>query len=201
MCIPLHQVVAEDLEELGYIFSWRKLDAQSFLLRQRRQRVWGVADLMNSCSQQDFDKRMKKTIESMSTTELLEFEKVFDTSMPQQRTTNPLQRNKLEQALSRARVKNSNSTGQPNVFMDMSTGKNRDVEFAEEVATCVRPSHHIYSNRLGRSLCAKELWNCQGLFQSAFANPAAFDDIMKNQAQAQDLAGQGLMGCFQKKTV
>ena len=60
---------------------------------------------------------------------------------------------------------------------------------------CEAQSQHLFSS-LGRSLCAKELWNCQGLFQTAFDNPAAFDDIMKNQAQAQDLAGQGLMRCF-----
>ena len=192
----MSQVVSEDLEDLGYIFAWKKLDAQSFLLRQRRQRIWGVADLMSSCSQQDFQNRMNKTIESMSTTELLEFEKVFDTNMPKQRISNHLQRKKLEQSLARARVKNATSTGDPNIFMDMSTGRSRDAEYAEDVATCVRPSHNIYSHRLGRSLCAKELWNCQGLFQTAFDNPAAFDDIMKNQAQAQDLAGQGLMRCF-----
>ena len=54
----MSQVVSEDLEDLGYIFAWKKLDAQSFLLRQRRQRIWGVADLMSSCSQQDFQNRM-----------------------------------------------------------------------------------------------------------------------------------------------
>ena len=33
-------------------------------------------------------------------------------------------------------------------------------------------------------------------FKQHSTTPAAFNDIMKNQAQAQDLAGQGLMRCF-----
>ena len=64
----LVQVVQDDLANMGYIFAWQKLHAQSFLLRQRRTRVWGVADLMCEASQHDFQKRMKHTLECMSGT-------------------------------------------------------------------------------------------------------------------------------------
>ena len=184
------KVVTEDLEQLGYMFSWRKLDAQSFLLRQRRLRVWGVADVMNDPSQESFRERMRKTIDSMSGNDLLEFEKCFDITLPKQRLTNELQRKKLSQSLAKARLRCGDSGEEPNVFMDVSTGKDRDAESAENVSTCVCPSHQVYNSILGRTLCAKELWHCQGLFESAFPNVQAVRELMKNHAQAQGLAGE-----------
>ena len=184
------KVVTEDLEQLGYMFSWQKLDAQSFLLRQRRLRVWGVADVMNDSSQESFRERMRKTIDSMSGNDLLEFEKCFDITLPKQRLTNELQRKKLSQSLAKARLRCGDSGEEPNVFMDVSTGKDRDAESAENVSTCVRPSHQVYNSILGRTLCAKELWHCQGLFESAFPHVQAVRELMKNHAQAQGLAGE-----------
>lgn len=186
----LTQVVKDDLKNLGFNFSWQKLDAQSFLLRQRRTRVWGVADVMNDVSQQDLHTGMKRSIDSMSSTDLMEFETVFDTSLPKQKLTNNRQKNKLAQAVAKARLKDGDADTIPNVFMDLASGKDRDAESAENVSTCVRPSHQIYSNALGRTLSARELWHCQGLFESAFQNPQAITDIMQNHTQAQDLAGQ-----------
>jgi len=178
------------LAELGYIFAWQKLDASSFLLRQRRTRIWGVADLMGDSDQHTFQNRMKKTIDSMSGTALLDYSKVFDLSLPKQRLKNESQQKKLDQAIAEYKLKSGDFSVVPDVFMDTSSGKNRKPEAAEHIATCIRPTHHIYSSFLGRCLTAKELWICQGLFESAFPNGSAVDDLMKNQVQAQDLAGR-----------
>lgn len=191
MIVPA-QVVEDDLKDLGYVFSWQKLDAQAFLLRQRRTRVWGTADLMNESDPCLFHDRMKKTIESMSGTEHLKYEEVFDVNMPKQRLTNKLQQQKLKKAIERCRMRDTDCSEAPDVFIDTATGHDRDVEFAEHVSTCVRPTHHVYSNYLERCLSVRELWNCQGLFATAFCNPQAVDDIMQNPNQAQDLAGQGV---------
>ena len=126
----------------------------------------------------------------MSGTDLLEFDKVFDTKMPKQRLLNGLQKSKLDEAVAQALLASSDPTVTPCVFMDLATGKDRSTESAENVCTCVRPTHRVYSNVLGRTLCAKELWNCQGLFETAFENTSAFQEIMANHTQAQDLAGQ-----------
>lgn len=40
---PAIQVVIEDMRTLGYIFAHLQVDSQDFLVRQRRNRVWGVA--------------------------------------------------------------------------------------------------------------------------------------------------------------
>ena len=185
----LNQVVTKDLQELGYMFSWQKLDARSFLLRQRRLRVWGVADLMSEVNPANFCDRMKKTIDSMSGNELLQFDKVFDTHIPKAQLSSETQREKMRKVIEQVKLKSSDPGATPNVFMDLATGKDRNPEFAEHVSTCVRPSHKVYSNILGRQLCVKELWNCQGLFESAFPNPDAFHTIMEKPRDAQDLAG------------
>ena len=178
------------MQELGYNFFWAKLDAQSFLLRQRRLRVWGVSDLMSHTPAEDFRNRMQNTLESLSGNELLNFDDVFDRSMPKQRLKSEQQQSKLKQAVAKARLSSADPDEIPNVFIDVATSKDRGVESAENVSTCVRPSHAVYSHLLGRTLSVKELWNCQGLFESAFVNPAAVREIMQNQSQAQDLAGQ-----------
>lgn len=184
-------MVEDDLEALGYMFAWQKLSASEFLLRQRRLRVWGVADLMNTDSKDEFKKRMKATVGSMSGTELFDFNKVFDRKLPKQALTNKLQKSKLQGAIEKARLKHSDGRSTPNVFIDTATGCKRDVESAEEVTTCIRPTHHIYSAMMERFVSVPELWCCQGLWESAFANPSAVQEIMQNPRQAQDLAGQG----------
>ena len=146
--------------------------------------------MMNDSCQKSFRENMKKSIDNMSGTDLLEFEKCFDTNLPQQLLTNELQRKKLSQALAKARLKFGDANEEPNVFMDVSTGRDRDAESAENVSTCIRPSHQVYSSKLSRTLCAMELCNCQGLFESAFPNPCAVRNIMKNHSQAQGLAGE-----------
>lgn len=186
------EVVAKDLRDMGYLFAWQKLDAQSYLLRQRRTRIWGVADLMSDLKQDEFQSRMKKTLDSMAGTALFNYNEVFDVTKPKQRLKNELQRKKLKEAVDKARLKNGDTTEVPDVFIDTATGEKRAAESAEHVAPCIRTSHHIYSNYLGRCLSIDELWRCQGLFESAFVNTAAYHEVMKNTVQARDLAGQGV---------
>ena len=188
----LVQVVQDDLANMGYIFAWQKLDAQSFLLRQRRTRVWGVADLMGEASQHDFQKRMKHTLECMSGTKLFNYEDIFDLKMPKQRLKNELQKKKLQEAIQNTRLKHGDDSTIPDIFIDTPSSSQRIAESAEHVATCVRPTHHIYSSFLGRCLTVKELWACQGLFESSFINKNAFHEILQNPVQAQDLAGLGM---------
>lgn len=145
--------------------------------------------MMNDVPQQEICNGIKRCIDSMSGTDLMDFETVFDTGLPKQLLTNKKQKDKLEQAVAKARLRHGECGDKPNVFMDLASGKDRDAESADNVSTCVRPSHQIYSNVLERNLCAKEMWHCQGLFESAFENPEAISDIMQNHSQAQDLAG------------
>ena len=161
-----------------------------FLLLQRRMRVWGTSDLASEVSQSTYSKLMRDTIMSMAGDERFEFNDVFDITLPKVPLTNQIQQSKLKQALEQGKLKGHDMTP-PNCFIDCSTSKQRNVEAAWGIATCVRPSHKIYSSKLERNLHVKELWNCQGLFPSAFPNSKAVEEfITKNATNAQDLAGR-----------
>ncbi len=45
VCWYLLQVIIRDLKSLGYVFQFSKMDAQNYLLTQRRTRVYGTGDL------------------------------------------------------------------------------------------------------------------------------------------------------------
>ena len=184
------EVIAEDLKKMGHIFQFNKLDASTFLLPQRRTRVWGTSDLASEVSQSEYSKLMQNTILSMAGDERFEFTDVFDITLPKVSLTNQLQQSKLKQALEQGKLKGYDMTT-PNCFMDCATSKQRSTESAWNMTTCVRPSHKIYSTKLERFLHVKELWNCQGLFPSAFPNPKAVEEFIKNKStNAQDLAGR-----------
>ena len=95
----LHRLWLMTCKTLATSSAGKKIDAQSFLLRQRRTRVWGVADFAGDIDQHDFNKRMKNTLDSMAGEELLNYNDVFDTSIPKQRLKNELQQKNCKRLL------------------------------------------------------------------------------------------------------
>ena len=76
------------------------------------------------------------------------------------------------------------------MFVDTSTSAAWETEYAENMLTCVRPSHPIFSVKLDRYVTVAEMFTCQGLFKHDFHNPSAIDEILKKApGDAQDLAG------------
>eukprot|EP00435_Cladocopium_sp_Y103_P018420 s954_g4.t1 len=65
---PAIDTVVKDANASGYHFAWSLLDSQDFLVRHRRNRVWGVAAI-NSGQQTDaeFQDLYKHTISSLQT--------------------------------------------------------------------------------------------------------------------------------------
>ena len=123
-----HQGIREDMKALGYIFSWTKLDAQFYLLRQRRERIWGCADLMSEVPEADFCNNMKATLQSRSSTDMFEYEKVFDMQQPKGSLSNKIQQGKLTEAIRRSRMAEADEED-PDVFIDGSTSRSRHAEF------------------------------------------------------------------------
>ena len=193
------QVIVEDLRALGYQFEWEKLDAQQFLLRQRRNRIFGTGDIDAGQNYEEYRNNMRDTMESMSSDALLAFESVFDQNLPEE----PLEGRTYE-LLQAALEKACLESNSDNVFIDTSTSESRvnetGVESSTDVLTCVRPSHKIYSARLKRFVSPKELWNAQGLFKDNFENPKAVEDMLDKAAKARDLAGNAFPStCMQAK--
>jgi hypothetical protein len=178
------QVIADDLRNLGYIFQWSKLNAANFLLLQRRLRVWGFADLDEGQDLDDFSSRMHDTLHSMASEIRFPFEAVFDATIPEA----PVEGNaalNVQQALESSAIKNGSS----NLFVDTSTSSQWASEFAENISTCIRPTHSIFSTRLNRCITAKEMFLCQGIFAQDFNNPDAIEHVLQNPKDAQSLAG------------
>ena len=179
------QVIKRDLKDRGYLFQWSKMDAQQYLLRQRRNRVYGCADLDEGQDAKLFCQNMQSTIENMASDVSFPFDDIFDRTLPKC----ALHGNALDQVNAALEASISKCESQ-NLFVDTSTSSQRNPEAAEGVTTCIRPSHPIYSTELQRFVTAREMFLCQGLFPQDFENPAAVQHLWETDPkQAQDLAG------------
>lgn len=76
------KVMKLDLKHLGYIFQFSKLDAQNFLLTQRRTRVYGLGDLDEGQDVERFRDDMKATLSSLSSDIRFPCKDVFDQNLP-----------------------------------------------------------------------------------------------------------------------
>lgn len=178
-------MMARDLKQLGYVFQHSKVDSQNYLLLQRRNRVYGLGDLDCGQSSGDLAKRLLTTmLDLASESNSFAFDDVFDSSLPKCALRgNAL--DKVNQAVERSLIDNKSQ----NLFVDTSTSADRDAEVAVGVCTCIRPSHPIYSVKLGRYVTVGELFNCQGLWKEDFRRPEAIDRLLQLPAKAQDLCG------------
>ena len=177
----------EDLARLGYTFEFQRLDAQKFLVRQRRNRIWGSADV-SIPDAETYGQHMASTVRSVQSDNLFPWEDCFDTSMASSSSSVGLPERvlrQLETAIADAQLIDGSSC----VFLDVSKS-DAFMEQATNVATCIRPTHDIYSHQLGRKLTVPELWCCQGLWRDDFPCPQTIDELLnENPSKAQDLAG------------
>ena len=175
------QAIYRDLKSLGYLFQWCKLNAQDYLLPQRRNRIYGFADLDEGQNFDSFAKNMYSTCQSMTSDRLFNFQDVFDQKLP----SCVLHGNALENV---QRALDKHASESTNIFVDTSTSQ-QFLECAVDTATCVRPSHPIFSVQLNRYLTVEELFRCQGIWKDDFENPEAIERVLKQPAKAQDLCG------------
>lgn len=131
---------------------------------------------------------MKETVRSMSSNVHFPFESVFDISLPPtpEVLKTPLQKLRVASAVRRQKEKNRPSS---NLFIDCGTSLQRGCEFAQEVSTCIRPTHQVWSTRLGRHVTVPELWNCQGLWAQDWPEASAVLSMLERPKEAQDLCG------------
>eukprot|EP00435_Cladocopium_sp_Y103_P063665 s286_g25.t1 len=182
------QDMQEDFDARGYCFEWCRLDSQEFLLRQRRNRVWATADVSRGQDSAEYGRLMLKTVRSLASEERFPFEETFDMSRP-------AEPNFLKTDLAKGRISivvgKAKNNGKPdtNLFIDCATSSSWGGESAHEVTPCIRPSHAVWSTKMGRPVHIDEMFLCQGLFESAFPCPAALHSILKQPKQAQDLCG------------
>ena len=176
-------MIQEDLAKMGYTFEHQKLDSRYYLLRQRRNRVWGSAARNVD---ETYKENLQATVHAMSSTWQFKYNDVFDSSLEQSNELHERVRTHLETAHLKATLSGESD----DVFLDCSTSAGRRPEFCIGSTPCIRPTHAIYSYRLQRHLSVRELWLCQGLFPQDFPNAAYVEEVIENEpALAQCLAG------------
>ena len=182
------QDMTADLHGRGLIFEWDRVDSQDYLLRQRRNRVWGTADVDRGQDQETYSKLMKQTMRSMASSDSFPFEDVFDTGLPATpgALTTHQQRQRVEAAVKEQRRK---ARPADNLFVVCASSQSRGCEYAYGVTTCLRPTHQVWSTQLGRHVTVAEMWKAQGLWVEDFPNPAAARSMLDRGKDAQDLCG------------
>ena len=129
------------------------MSAQHYLLPQRRCRVCGLADLDEGQDSEVFSSMMYHTLDSMSSDARFNFDDVFDANLPTAPPRGNAEKN-VNQALQRTAVKNEST----NVFVDTSTSTSWEAEYAENMLTCIRPSHPIFSVKYNRYITVAEMF-------------------------------------------
>ena len=191
------QVVTSDLKELGYVFQYSKLDARSYLLPQRRTRVYGTADLDEGQSVKEFRQRMSETLSDLSGGTHFDHGQVFEEGLPKVDLEGNAAR-LVKEAIEKKVLQNESN----DLFVDTSSSHSREVEVSCGGATCVRPTHQIYTVKRERFLSVAELWRCQGLFRGDFERPEAVDMMMQNPKLALDLCGNSFAStCAQAQVI
>ena len=89
------QVIQEDLAKMGYTFEHQKLDSRYYLLRQRRNRVWGSAARNVD---ETYKENLQATVHAMSSTWQFKYNDVFDSSLEQSNELHERVRTHLETA-------------------------------------------------------------------------------------------------------
>ena len=165
------------------------MDARSYWLRQRRNRIWGSAELKsNKLSATEYTQLMASTMVRISTDKLFPLTSVFDHTLPSEPLENDINKRHMKRAAERVGMVGSQSD---DIFMDCSTSSTREPEFVIGSCTCIRPTHKIYYKRLERFVTVKELWLCQGLFPWDFPNPDEVNRVISDDPHfAHDLAGR-----------
>ena len=161
------------------------IDAQSYLLRQRRNRVWATMDLNSGQCAETYAENMKATMRNLASDVHFPFSLCFDESLPHEIPSERIQA-KLEEAIQMDQLDQCSG----NMFVDKGTSSGRKAEAASGVLTCIRPTHGIYSQKLKRFVIPSEMFQAQGMWRDDFANEDAIDKLWANSRYTQDLAGK-----------
>lgn len=168
--------------------AWKLVDTQKFLLRQRRNRVWGVAQLNTGFDAEEFAKDYDRVVASLQTDIRFTMEETFVRDMPKVKPRNDREKELFVQA-----VRKLEDSGSNNIFFDCNTSQMRSngngPESALDVTTCVRPTHQIYSVRLARYLLPEEHLAVQGIWEVDAENKNAWKDLVADGKLAMDVAG------------
>lgn len=179
--------VKKHCKKLGYSFSYTQVDSQLYLVRQRRNRVWGHACRSSDTSWKEM---WADTLLNFGSQLNFPFTEVFAQNLPIQKVENSGQSKAVMRAIQKA---STEGKGQ-DLFIDVTTSESRN-EFNISMLPCVNPKHPVYSTRMERFVLPEEFLSCQGIWANDYPVPAAVQKTCKKQL-AQDLAGQARLNFY-----
>ena len=97
------QVMKNDLDMLGYVMEFCKVDTKNYLLPQRRNRVYATADVGNGQNACEYEKNMQKTMEALSSGILIPVDTMMDPNLPEEPLTTERQKDYCKSLLSMLR--------------------------------------------------------------------------------------------------
>ena len=131
MCKYVPEVMEKDMLDLGYLMEYQLLDASSFLVRQRRNRVWATLDINNGQDCQEFRAGMKRSVGAMASKFLFPEEVCFRNLPQTKRFNNATEKSNVEHAHAVA-VK----MGDENIFADVTkSASRRETPMASQLAS------------------------------------------------------------------
>ena len=172
--------------------AWTELDSQNFLVRQRRTRIWGLAEASTGQTKERLRKSYGDAISELHSHFSFDMHQVFMQGLRTEEPRRQLEHQILQKAKDKALEKNQNID---NLFFDASTSRSRletSVEYAVDVTTCITPTHDVYSTALQRYLLPQEFLNAQAIFRCDAAVPRAYDKMIVHLGQ--ELAGNSFTG-------
>lgn len=188
---PLIETVVEDMDERGHSFSYRTVDTQSYLLPQRRNRVFGCAAAKRAKTPEEIELESKSWKDTFARLGMGPKEQQFDLTdlLEDGLDAEPLQAPQDIQnwKAAKANVKRTKGKAQAQpMCLHMGSSSDR-LEYALGASTCVRPTHGIYCEVVQRPLVPLELLRLQGVFPSDFPFPDAIEAV--SEKLLKDMAG------------
>ena len=186
---PLVETLIRDLSAMGHSFTYSKVDAQNYLLPQRRNRVFGCSSAINNRDPEDVisDHQKWKAIFGKfgmgPKSQQFTLEDTLEKGVEPQPLHAP--QDIRNWGLIEKRVKKAKQDPS-RLCMHMGSSESR-LEYMVGASTCVRPSHDIYCNVVGRPLIGCELLRLQGSFPDDYSCPDALADLPEGLKR--DLAG------------
>ena len=135
---PQIEVVARDMEQLGYTFEWQCLDSANFFVGQRRRRCWGTAERnFGSLCHKAYKHKVKHNVNHLVSSNRIPIHLQLDETLPPVDLQLDRQREVLTAA--QAKAEYYKSVGLSNsIFVTLTQSLERGPDLGVDITPCLR---------------------------------------------------------------
>ena len=187
---PLIETLIKDLGDRGHSFSFSKVDANNYLLPQRRNRVFGCssANGLKTSEKMASEQHAWKAIFGKLGLGPKDQHFSLDDFLEPGLDPSPLHgpEDVRNWDLIQAKLKKNKVSQDACVCLHMGSSEKR-IEYMVGASTCIRPSHEIWCSQVQRPLVGIESLRLQGSFPEDYPYPEEVRGLPENLSR--DLAG------------